>query len=88
MGWLGWPPETAMSADVNAIQIAMEGRIESIRYANGLPPIPEKKPRFTYADFREFAKRHNAAREAKRQHDAAAAARRDKAREEMKSRVQ
>lgn len=59
MGWLGWSEREAMEADVNAIEIAMEGKMEMIKFAFfGKNPF-EKKPSVD-ARWRDFAKTHNA----------------------------
>lgn len=56
MGWLGWTQEQAMRADVNAIEIAMEGRIDMLRTVWGSkkekkPPVPTR--------WGDFVKTHN-----------------------------
>lgn len=35
MGWLGWSEEQALSADVNAIAVAMQGRVAMLRAVFG-----------------------------------------------------
>jgi hypothetical protein len=56
MGWLGWPPDVALNADVNCIEIAMEGKAEMIN-----PSIRDGQPSGNLAadKFRSFARDHN-----------------------------
>ncbi len=35
MGWLGWSPETALGADMNAIRVAYDGRIDMLKACFG-----------------------------------------------------
>lgn len=56
MGWLGWTEQEALSADVNSIEIAMEGRVEMM-----YPKARAKPSKATVADkWKAIAKRHNA----------------------------
>lgn len=55
MGWLGWTERESMEADVNAILIGMEGKIEMMY------PQSKKKPVKFSDRFKDFAKSHNAA---------------------------
>jgi hypothetical protein len=55
MGWLGWPPDIAMEADVNCIDIAMEGKIEMMN-----PEYAQRNKKGVAAGkFRAFARDHN-----------------------------
>lgn len=54
MGWLGWTERATLSADVNSIVLAREGRMELLKMIFG----SEKKE--SEGDFRDFAERHNA----------------------------
>jgi len=50
LGWLGWTEEQALSADVNAIEIAHLGRLEMLATVFGgekRPKTPEQLPAFT-----------------------------------------
>lgn len=69
-----------MDADVNAIQIAMEGRVEYVRATLGLPPREEKPAPRGINDWKEFAAAHNAKRAARRQRKEAEATAKVKAR--------
>lgn len=61
MGWLGWPPESTMGADVNAIEMALAGRRELLQviFGESKKSPPTKRP-MTARSFRDMAKRHNA----------------------------
>jgi hypothetical protein len=56
MGWLGWGPDVALSADVNCILIAMEGKIEMM---NPAAIGKEKRGSLAASKFRSFARDHN-----------------------------
>lgn len=61
MGWLGWTEKEALETDVNAIMVAMEGKLEMLN------PKLAKRPKATFAQkWREFAKGHNAVMKAKK----------------------
>lgn len=57
MGWLGWTEREAMRADVNAIEIAMEGKIDMLVSIHGKSK-PKKLP--VVKRWRDFAETHNA----------------------------
>lgn len=48
LGWLGWSEEQALSADVNAIQVGMRGRVAMLKAVFGgsedAPTAPAAKP--------------------------------------------
>lgn len=55
MGWLMWPPDVALNADVNCIEIAMEGLAEMKN-----PSYRQQKSgNQSAAKFRTFARDHN-----------------------------
>lgn len=86
MGWLGWPPDVAMKADVNAIQIAMEGWYERERTLAGQPPEADKPAKASRSDWKEFVAAHNARHAAKKEREARDKARQEAAREKVKKR--
>jgi hypothetical protein len=55
MGWLGWSEQQALSADVNSIMVAMEGKLEML-----YPEIKERKTVTATAKFKSFVKSNNA----------------------------
>lgn len=65
MGWLGWTPEVALAADVNAIIMALEGRKEllSMIFGSGKPDAQQstQKPRGATVDqYKSMTAGHNA----------------------------
>lgn len=61
MGWLGWTPAETLAANVNDVQIAIEGRTEFLRLLFGSDKKANAKPRkVTAEEFRVMARRHNA----------------------------
>lgn len=69
MGWLGWTPDQAMGADVNAIIIALEGRHEMLGAIFGTKEKPGESKRSgrgaTVDQFQAWKKRTNRAYYAK-----------------------
>jgi len=62
LGWLGWTERQALAADINSIQLAIEGKVEMLKLIHfpGKGQKP-KESKASFADrFKEFTKTHNA----------------------------
>lgn len=63
MGWLGWSEDQLMRADVNSIELALEGRTELLQAIFGKaddPPPKGKEPKASLAQrFKAGVRRHN-----------------------------
>ena len=60
MGWIGWLPEQALAADVNAVIIAIEGRVEMLNGIFGDPKKAKGKKRpITARTWKAVVKAHN-----------------------------
>jgi hypothetical protein len=59
MGWLGWSFEQAWFTDINAILIAMEGRMDMLRAIFGGKKNDKPDRRDFASKFRNYAKVHN-----------------------------
>ena len=63
MGWLGWPPETALAADVNLIEMALSSRSDLLSTIFGSGEKPKGKDkhkgRVTEGRFKAFRDRIN-----------------------------
>lgn len=72
MGWLLWSEEEAMNADVNSIQMALEGRLEYVQMVHfpkskkerDKERVKPKDPQQFANYFKEFARDHNLSRRA------------------------
>ncbi len=58
LGWLRWPPDQALSIDVNLILLAVDGDIQRAQAMNGTGQKGRPNP----LDIREFAREHNMVR--------------------------
>jgi hypothetical protein len=60
MGWLGWPPDQTMAADVNIVRIAIDAKIDLLQmvYGSGKKSKANTVP-MTSDNFRAMAKSHN-----------------------------
>lgn len=62
MGWLGWTEEQTLHADMNAIVLAYEGKVDMLKAIHGDTDkekgTQKRKP--SPDDFRDFAADHNA----------------------------
>jgi hypothetical protein len=58
MGWLGWTPEVALAADVNAVRMALQSRSKLLEAIFGSPDRPRRGKKVA-AKFKEFAAQHN-----------------------------
>lgn len=61
MGWLGWTERESMETDVNAIMVAMEGKLEMMN-----PKLVKSRSKAGFANkWKAFAQLHNASMRAK-----------------------
>jgi hypothetical protein len=65
MGWLGWTPDVCLAADVNIIQIAIEGRIEMLGQIFGSGKSEKPQP-ITAASWKAMVGNHNMRYQAKK----------------------
>lgn len=66
MGWVGWPEDKTLAADVNAISIAVEGRANMLSAIFGGSSAAPPRPRRMTADRWRSIVRSNNARFSKR----------------------
>lgn len=60
MGWLGWPPDQVLAADVNAVEMALNARVDLLGKIFGDGKSQSKKPAsVTAQNFRDIARSHN-----------------------------